>query len=52
MQRKEVCMDSPAAVHPPDLAQIKDGATPPGGFLNAFGFHVVVILLGIALAFM
>jgi hypothetical protein len=45
-------MDSPVPVAPPDQTQIEDGATTPHGFLNAFGFHVLVILLGIALAFM
>jgi hypothetical protein len=52
MQRKEVCMDSPAAVHPPDQTQIEAGARTPRGFLNEFAFHLLAILLGIALAFM
>jgi hypothetical protein len=55
-------MDSPAPVSPPAQAQI--GAASPeteegllGGtttprFLRTYGFHVLAVLLGIALAFM
>jgi hypothetical protein len=55
-------MDSPAPVSPPAQAQI--GPAPlemeeglPGGattprFLRTYGFHVLAVLLGIALAFM
>jgi hypothetical protein len=45
-------MDSPAIVGAPDPTHIEEGAKAQRGFLNAFGFHVLVILLGIALAFM
>jgi hypothetical protein len=55
-------MDSPAPVSPPAQAQF--GSAPPemevgsqGGsttprFLRTYGFHVLAVLLGIALAFM
>jgi hypothetical protein len=52
MKRKEVWMDSPAIVSAPDQTHIEGGEQTPPGYLNAFGFHVLVILLGIALAFM
>ena len=45
-------MDSPAPVTPLDDPQIEEGAGIPRGLLHSFGFHVLAILLGIALAFM
>jgi hypothetical protein len=45
-------MDSPAPVTPPDQTQIEDDPGTPRSFLNGIGFHVLAILLGIALAFM
>jgi len=53
-------MESPAPVSPPAQAQIgpaspevglQGGATTPR-FLRTYGFHVLAVLLGIALAFM
>jgi hypothetical protein len=55
-------MDSPTPVSPPDQAQVRPtppemevglqgGATTPR-FLRTYGFHVLAVLLGIALAFM
>ena len=55
-------MDSPAPVSPPAQVQIgaatlemekemQGGATTPR-FLRTYGFHVLAVLLGIALAFM
>ena len=55
-------MDSPAPVSPPTQVQLgpvppemevglQGGATTPR-FLRTFGFHVLAVLLGIALAFM
>ncbi len=45
-------MDSPAPVTSPDQTQMEDGAKSPRGLLRGVGFHVLAILLGIALAFM
>jgi hypothetical protein len=52
MQRIEVRMDCPAPVNPPDQSQIANPARTLCGLVNDFGFHVLVILLGIARAFM
>jgi hypothetical protein len=45
-------MDSPAPVTLPEQTQIEDGPRSSRGLLHSFGFHVLAILLGIALAFM
>ena len=56
-------MVSPANANPPGQAQIEEIARatevrPSGGesatsrFLDTFGFHLLVVLLGIAMAFM
>jgi hypothetical protein len=52
-------MVPPAPVNPQieqqakkSLAELLSGARATGSFLRTFGFHVLVVLLGIALAFM
>jgi hypothetical protein len=45
-------MDCPAPVNSPDETQVAHSASTLFGCLNGFGFHVLMILLGIARALM
>ena len=45
-------MDFPTPINPPDQTQIENGVRTIRSFLNAFGFHVLVTLLGIVRALM
>jgi hypothetical protein len=45
-------MDAAAPINPPDETQIENAASTFRNILNAFGFHVLVTLLGIVRALM